>query len=53
MSAADAARAGYAGVKKKKGVVFAGFVNQALAFGTRLTPRSFNASMARKLQDID
>ncbi len=51
MSAEEAARCGYEGFKKRKRLVFAGKKNQLLAFGTRLVPRAFSASVARKLQE--
>jgi hypothetical protein len=51
MSAADAARAGYDGMKKGRRVVVAGFGNALLVQGTRLAPRRLSTAIARRVQE--
>jgi short-subunit dehydrogenase len=51
MSAADAARAGYDGMKKGRRVVVAGFGNALLVQGTRLAPRRLSTAIARRIQE--
>jgi short-subunit dehydrogenase len=51
MSAADAARAGYDGMKKGRRVVVAGLGNALLVQGTRLAPRRLSTAIARRIQE--
>lgn len=51
MSAARAARAGYQGLMKRKGLVVPGLANRILAFAVRFTPRTFAVRVVQFLQE--
>ena len=51
MSAAEAARAGYEGMRSGRRVVVPGFANQLLAQGSRFSPRRLSTAIARKIQE--
>jgi short-subunit dehydrogenase len=49
MKATDVARAGFAGLMKKKKIVIPGLINKLLAFTVRFTPRSVITLITRSL----
>lgn len=51
MSAADAARAGYEGLMKKKRLILPGFMNQLTPLGMKFFPRKVVTAVVRWLQD--
>lgn len=51
LAAADAARAGYEGLKAGKRVVIPGVANAVMVQATRLAPRRITTAIARKIQE--